>query len=104
GGLTGSSSRSATMSMIMEAPLNEMALLRERLHRRERELQAIRRITTALHARTNLDELERQTLNVAIEVVDAQGGTIYLHDPREEVLIFRYVVGATPEITRRLQG
>jgi len=92
------------MGIIMEARPDELIALRQRLHRRERELQAIRRITAALHARTNLDELERQTLNVAIEVVGAQGGTIYLHDKKDEVLIFRYVVGATPEITRRLQG
>src|SRR5690348_6753568 len=82
----------------------DVALLEQRLRRRERELQAIRRITAALHARTNVDELERQTLNVAIEVAGAQGGTIYVHDPKKSVLVFRYVVGATPEITRKLQG
>ncbi len=78
--------------------------LERRLNRRERELRAIRSITRAMHARTNLDELERQALDVAIETVDATGGTIYLHDPRKSVLVFRYVVGATPEITRKLQG
>jgi len=76
----------------------------ERLRRRERELAAIYRITTALHARTNLDEMERQALLVAIETVDASGGTIYVHDPNKKVLIFKYVVGATPEITAKLQG
>lgn len=75
-----------------------------RLHRRERELGAIRRISRALHARTNLDELEREALNVAIETLEAEGGTIYLHNPKKQVLVFRYVVGATPEITARLQG
>jgi signal transduction histidine kinase len=75
-----------------------------RLRRRERELGAIRRISRALHARTNLDELEREALNVAIETLEAEGGTIYLHNPKKQVLVFRYVVGATPEITARLQG
>jgi signal transduction histidine kinase len=83
---------------------NDDGSLDQRLRRRERELRAIRHITAALHAKTNLDELERQTLNVAIEVVEGEGGTIYLHDPKEQVLIFRYVVGATPEITKQLQG
>lgn len=79
--------------------------LEARLRRRERELSAIRRITNAtLNARANLDELERLTLDIAIETVDATGGTIYVHDPKKEVLIFRYVVGASPEITRKLQG
>lgn len=75
-----------------------------RLRRRERELRAIRQISRALHARTNLDELEREALNVAIETLEAEGGTIYLHNPKKQVLVFRYVVGATPEITARLQG
>lgn len=78
--------------------------LEQRLHRRERELRAIRRISAALHARTNLDELEREALDVAIETLEASGGTIYLHDPNKKVLIFRYVVGATPEITKKLTG
>lgn len=76
----------------------------QRLRLRERHLGAIRRITRALHARTNLDEMEREALNVAIETVSASGGTIYLHNPKKEVLLFRYVVGATPEITAKLQG
>ena len=79
-------------------------MLRERLRRRERELAAIRDITAAMHRRTNLDELERQALDVAIRTVDAAGGTIYIHDPKTSELVFRYVVGATPEITGRLRG
>jgi signal transduction histidine kinase len=86
------------------APDGDVQALAERLRRRERELGAIRRITRALHARTNLDELERVALNEAIRTVDASGGTIYLHDPKKQVLIFRYVVGATPEITAQLLG
>src|SRR5688500_7363965 len=69
--------------------------LEERLRRRDRELSAIRRISAALLARTNLDELVQQALNVAIETVDATGGTIYLHNPEKETLIFKYVVGDT---------
>lgn len=78
--------------------------LEERLRRRERELRAIRRLTAELHARTNLDELERLAVEVAIETVDASGGTIYVHDPKRELLIFKYVIGATPEITKLLEG
>lgn len=63
---------------------------------------AIRRITIALHATTNMEQLVRQALDTSIETVDAQGGTIYLHNPEKKVLIFKYVVGATPEITRHL--
>lgn len=76
--------------------------LERRLRRRERELNAIGRITRALHATTKVDDLVRQALDTAIETVDAQGGTIYLHNPEKKVLVFKYVVGATPEITKQL--
>lgn len=67
--------------------------LEQQLHRRERELAAIRRITAALHARTKPDELVRQTLDVAVETVDAADGTIFIHEPGRNKLIFQYVVG-----------
>jgi signal transduction histidine kinase len=75
--------------------------LRERLQRRERELAAIRRITAALHARTKPDELVRQTLNAAVETVDATSGSILLHEPKTNKLVFKYVIG---EASERLTG
>jgi signal transduction histidine kinase len=75
-----------------------------RLRRRERELRAIRQLSRALHARTNLDDLEREALAVTIATLEAEGGTIYLHHPPKQVLVFSYVVGATPEITAHLQN
>jgi signal transduction histidine kinase len=75
--------------------------LRERLQRRERELSAIRRITAALHARTKPDELVRQTLNAAVETVDAAAGSILLHEPKTNKLVFKYVIGDASE---RLTG
>lgn len=88
-----------------QAELEEQVrALEARLRRRERELQAVRGITAALHACTNLEQLVRQALDTAIETVDADGGTIYLHDPKKRTLIFKYVVGATPEITEKLTG
>ena len=85
-------------------PAEEISSLRERLRRRDRELGAIRRLQAALNARIRLDELEREALHVAIELAEASGGTIYLHDAHRQTLIFKHVVGATEEITRRLQG
>lgn len=69
-----------------------------RLQRRERELQAVYRITAALHARTHLDELQCQTLLAAVETVGASDGTIFLHDPREKKLVFKYVLGSAAPI------
>lgn len=74
------------------------------LARKERELAAVRRITEALHARTSVEDLVRQTLDTAIEVAEASAGSILLHDSERECLVFRYVVGASREITLRLEG
>src|SRR6266513_2017719 len=75
--------------------------LQERLQRRERELAAIRRITAALHARTNPDELVRQSVHAAVETVGANGGSVLLHESKTNKLVFRYVVGPASE---RLTG
>jgi signal transduction histidine kinase len=75
--------------------------LQQQLQRRERELAAIRRITAALHARTKPEELVRQTLDVAVATVDAAAGTIMLHEPKSNKLVFKYVIGETSD---RLTG
>lgn len=71
--------------------------LKEQLERRERELEAIRSITAALHARTRPDELVRQTLDAAVATVDAAAGSILLHEPKTNKLVFKYVIGAGSE-------
>lgn len=87
-----------------EPSSSDPAAVEQRLRRRERELRAIRRVNDALYTRTNLDDIEREALVIAVDLLNASGGTIYLHDPQKKVLIFKYVLGATPEITRKLQG
>jgi len=82
----------------------DQAELAAQLRRRERELSAISAITSALHRGINPDELERKALQVAVEVLDASGGTIYVHDPQKHELIFKNVVSADPDIVKRLTG
>src|SRR5207247_94747 len=65
----------------------------ERVQRLERQLQAVCQITAALQRRTHLDELERQTLHAAVDVVGANAGSILLHEPDEARLAFKYVLG-----------
>ena len=76
----------------------------DRVQRLERELQAVCRVTQALHTSTHPDDLCREALHVAIETLEARAGSILLHDPDREVLVFKHVIGATPEITERLHG
>src|SRR5919197_700495 len=71
--------------------------LQERLQRRGGGRGGGRRGTPALHARTRTDELVRQTLNAAVETVDAVDGSILLHEPKTNRLVFKYVIGKAKE-------
>lgn len=72
--------------------------LKAELANRTRELEAVRRISEALYSKTNLDDLERETLRVSMEVVDANAGSIILYDPEQEKLVFKYVVGDKTDV------
>jgi signal transduction histidine kinase len=76
----------------------EFRQLEERLQRRERQIEAVLRITSALHARTELDELSQQTLLASVKTVGASGGTLYLHEPKEAQLVFKYVIGPAADV------
>lgn len=58
-----------------------------------RQLEATQRISAALFSVTDLDALQRLALQIAMEVVDADAGSLMLHDPERNSLVFRYVVG-----------
>lgn len=81
-----------------------VAELEDLLARRERELHAVHRITEALHDRMGVDEVVQQALNASIETVDGSAGSVLLHQPGRDCLLFCYVVGESPEITQRLRG
>lgn len=59
----------------------------------QRQLDAVHLIAIELGRVTEVDGIVRRSLEVALEVVDAQAGSILLHDPSTDKLIFRYVVG-----------
>ena len=70
------------------------------LQERNRQLEAVFRLTSALYQRakegltaTELDEQLQETLLVALEVVHADAGTLYLYNPERNTLVFRYVIG-----------
>lgn len=72
-------------------------------HRLQRQMEAIQRITGALYSANTLEEKEERVRQVAMEVVDARAGTVYLHDPQRRMLIFHHVV-ASEEVRTRMQG
>jgi signal transduction histidine kinase len=65
--------------------------LQAELKHRERQIAAIRRISDALFSRLSVDDLIRQTLTVAIEVLNADTGSVQMHEPATDMLVFRYV-------------
>jgi signal transduction histidine kinase len=66
-----------------------------RLLRCEREFEAAIRITSALHEHLALDELVVKALQIAIEVVNGECGSILLADHTSEQLIFHHSIGTS---------
>lgn len=60
-------------------------------------LKALERISAALFAKTDVAEMLRNTLQVAIETTDADAGSILLYEPEQNALVFRHVIGPVSE-------
>ena len=67
-----------------------------RLVRKVRELEAVRRISEALFEHLTPDELVAKALHTALDVVQAESGSILLADPASQQLIFRHSIGDSP--------
>jgi signal transduction histidine kinase len=61
--------------------------------RRERELNAARRISEALFQHLSVEELVEQSLKIALEVVDGQAGCVLLAKPETKELVFYHAIG-----------
>ncbi len=72
---------------------DDEARLRERVAQLERQLAAVHRIATELGRQTDVDSIVQRSLQVAMDAVSAEAGSILLYDPDQNKLIFRYVVG-----------
>ena len=71
--------------------------LREELAQRERELDAIQRVTRALATETDEASVTRTALHTALTVIDADAGAVLLFDPSSRELVFRYVEGGADD-------
>lgn len=67
-----------------------------------RLISAIHAITSVLASNPSVDGSLVNILKVCMDAVNASGGTIYLHDPRDRVLTFGYVL--PEEMNAQLQG
>ena len=71
-------------------------LVQEKEHR-ERQIEAIRKTSDALFSHPSVDSMVRATLQIALEVLRADAGTVYIYDERSDSLVFRYVIGPAAE-------
>lgn len=58
----------------------------------ERLLAAVQLAARRLASTAHIDSVLKDVLGICVEAVGASGGTIYLHDPRNKRLVFRYVL------------
>ena len=67
-----------------------------RRSRKDRELEAARLISEALFEHLTPDELVAKALRTALDVLQAESGSILLADPSSQQLIFRHSIGESP--------
>lgn len=67
--------------------------LRAALEARNRQIAAVHGISRLLSSSLDLDDRLRDVLTVSMRAVDAVAGTIFLHRPEDDALVFRYVAG-----------
>lgn len=67
--------------------------LRRRVDALGRELEAVQRIANELGSETDVDGIVRRALQVALETLHANAGSVLLYDEGQDKLVFRYVVG-----------
>ncbi|MBC8139985.1 MAG: GAF domain-containing protein [Armatimonadetes bacterium] len=67
------------------------------LEERDRQMEAIRRVSETLFTHPGTDPMVRETLRIALDVLRADAGTVYLFEPATDSLVFRYVIGGSGE-------
>jgi signal transduction histidine kinase len=67
-----------------------------RLRQRERELDAARLVSESLFHHFRLDELVEQALRTALDVVDAEAGSVLLANSETKQLVFHHSIGQSP--------
>ncbi len=66
------------------------------LSRKERELEAARRISEVLFQHLSIEDLVEQGLKIALEVVNCQAGCVLLANPETKELVFYHAIGDRP--------
>ncbi len=77
----------------MTVPPSSPQDTQQRIERLEREVDAARRISHALFQHLKVEDLVKQALHIALEVVDGQAGCVLLANPDTKQLVFYYALG-----------
>lgn len=102
-----SSSDAAPDKFPHEKPREEFAredspqVLRAELEHRQRQIEAMSRASSALFAQRSVENVIKETLSIALELVGASAGSLQMHESARDELVFRFVVGPSAD---RLQG
>lgn len=70
--------------------------LTQLLARRELELAAARRMSEVFSQQINLQDLLEQSLRIALDVVNAENGSVLLADTEKHALVFYHSIGEKP--------
>jgi signal transduction histidine kinase len=66
------------------------------LDRKERELEAARKVSEALFQHLNVEDVVEQGLKIALEVVNCHAGCVLLANPESKELVFYHAIGERP--------
>lgn len=70
--------------------------LTQRIQRLEHEVEAARRISQALFQHLQVDDIVKEALQVAVDVVNARNGSVLLANSETQELIFYHTIGENP--------
>jgi signal transduction histidine kinase len=89
-------SRATDRKTMPPTSAKEIGVLARLLARREMELAAAQRMSEVFSQQIKLQDLMEQALHIALDVVDAENGSILLAEPEARQLVFYHSIGAKP--------
>ena len=81
----------------LQAAAQQVARLQDTLGQRQRQIEAMHRVSEAMFQHLDASVTARQTLDIALEALDAEAGSLQIYDEEHDTLVFQYVVGPTAE-------
>ena len=93
---------SALPSPSLHSADDEVQVLRARLHHRERQIKAIRAISETLFSHDSVDDMLHQTLQIAMDTLDAGAGSVQIYEESSDSLVFRDALGPAADTLKGL--